>query len=216
MTDFSASTSHPVYFILAGSLVTLQYSLVSVIFGSILGVVLAICKVVNIKLLRLLAYSYTSIFRGTPLMIQLTIIYLGLPLIGIKLGVFGAGIITFSLNSAAYVSEIIRAGINSVEIGQIEAAKALGIPPLFRMKDIILPQALRKILPSLVNELINLIKESALISIIGGMDLMKRAQTVANETYSYFYPMLIAAIAYYCMVLLISGGGIILEKRLAL
>jgi polar amino acid transport system permease protein len=120
------------------------------------------------------------------------------------------------LNSGAYVSEIIKAGIKGIDKGQIEAAKALGIPPVLRMKDIILPQALRNILPALVNELINLIKESALISVIGGMDIMKRAQTVSTETYSYFTPMLTAAVTYYIMVMIVSSFAKILERRLAL
>jgi len=125
-------------------------------------------------------------------------------------------VIAFSLNSGAYVSEVLRAGVSAVDKGQVEAAKALGITPILRMKDIILPQAFRNILPALVNELINLVKESALISIIGGMDLMRRAQVVSTETYTYFTPMLIAAAAYYVLVLIISSFAMVLEKRLAL
>lgn len=204
------------YYIIQGIGVTLQYSIISVFFGMIIGTGLAICKTADNTFLRLFAVSYTSIFRGTPLLVQLTIIYFGLPLLGIKPNVFVSGIITFSLNSGAYVSEIIKAGINNVDKGQIEAAKALGIPPGLRMKDIILPQAVRKILPALVNEFINLIKESALISIIGGMDLMRRAQVVSAETYDYFIPMLTAAAAYYLMVIIISSFAKILEKKLAL
>ena len=204
-------------FITQGALVTLEYSVIAVFFGLIIGTILAICKVVDNKAIRIFAISYTSIFRGTPLLIQLSIIYWGLPsVLGIKLDPFIAGVIAFSLNSGAYVSEIIKAGINAVDKGQFEAAKALGIPPVLRMKDIILPQAIRKILPSLVNELINLIKESALISIIGGMDLMRRAQVVAAETYSFFPPMIIAALTYYFLVMIVSIIARRLEKRLAL
>lgn len=206
-----------IYFIIQGTAVTLKYSISAVFFGLIIGMLLAILKVSRNLYLRLLASGYTSIFRGTPLLIQLTIIYWGLPsLTGIKLSVFAAGVIAFSLNSGAYLSEIIRAGINSVDKGQFEAAKALGVPPLLIMKDIILPQAVRNILPSLLNELINLVKESALISTIGEMDLMRRAQVVSAETYTYFTPMLIAAATYYLLVLLISNLGKILEKRLVI
>jgi polar amino acid transport system permease protein len=205
------------FFIFQGVFVTLKYSVTAVCLGLVIGTILAICKVVDIKILRIFAHSYTSIFRGTPLLIQLTIIYFGLPgLLGIKLSVFSAGVIAFSFNSGAYVSEIIRAGISAVDKGQMEAAKALGIPPILRMKDIILPQAFRKILPALVNELINLVKESALISIIGEMDLMRRAQVVSAETFTFFTPMLTAAAAYYILVLIISSIAITLEKRLAL
>lgn len=204
-------------FIAQGTLVTLKYSVISVLLGLIIGSLLAICKVSKSRFLRLLADFYTSIFRGTPLLIQLSIIYFGLPsLIGVKLSVFVAGVTAFSLNSGAYVSEIIRAGINGVDKGQFEAAKALGIPESLMMQDIILPQAIRNILPSLVNELINLIKESAIISMIGEMDLMRRAQVVSVETYTYFTPMLIAALCYYIMIIIISNLAKILEKRLAI
>lgn len=204
-------------YIMEGTYVTLQYSVVSVFFGLILGILLAICKVVDNKLLRIFAVSYTSVFRGTPIIVQISIVYFGLPsLTGIKLDVFPAGVLALSLNSGAYVSEIIRAGIQAVDGGQVEATKALGIPPILRMKDIILPQAMRNILPALVNELTNLIKESALVSVIGGMDLMRRAQLVAAETFDFFLPMITAAAAYYIMIVIISFCAHYAEKRLAL
>lgn len=204
-----------IYFILQGVLVTLKYSITSVCLGIIIGTLLAICKITHVKILRVFAYSYTSIFRGTPLLIQLTIIYFSLPnILGLKLSVFSVGVIAFSCNSGAYVSEIIRAGIIAIDKGQIEAAKALGISPILQMKDIIMPQAFRNILPTLVNELINLIKESALISMIGEMDLMRRAQLVSAETFTFFLPMLTAAVAYYILVLIISSVAIVLEKNL--
>ena len=206
---------HQIGFIIQGVGVTLQYSLISVFFGLVIGIVLASLKVSNNHWGRLFANAYTSVFRGTPLLIQLSIIYFGLPsLISLKLSMFVAGVISFSLNSGAYISEIIRAGINSVDRGQFEAARALGIAPSLIMRDIILPQATRVILPSLVNELINMIKESALISIVGGLDLMRRAQVVAAETYSFFAPMLIAALTYYVLVMTISVSGKFLEKWL--
>ena len=206
-----------ILYIAQGALVTLKYSVIAVFFGLIIGVFLAILKVSKNFYLRLFASCYTSIFRGTPLLIQLSLVYFALPsLIDVKLSVFAAGSIAFSLNSGAYVSEIIRAGINGVDKGQFEAARALGIPPILMMKDIILPQAVRNILPSLINELINLIKESAIISMLGEMDLMRRAQVVSAETYNYFAPMITAAITYYIMVLIISYFAKILEKRLAI
>jgi polar amino acid transport system permease protein len=214
--DLVAFAPH-MYFIVQGTIVTLEYSISAVFFGMIIGTVLAVCKVVDSQILRIFASSYTSIFRGTPVLVQLSIIYFLLPgILGFKLSVFASGVVAFSLNSGAYVSEILRSGINSVDKGQVEAAKSLGISPILRMKDIILPQALRNILPALVNELINLIKESAVISIIGGMDLMNRAQLAASETYSYFAPFLTAAMTYYILVMIISTFAKILEKRLVL
>jgi polar amino acid transport system permease protein len=206
-----------IYFIIQGTSVTLQYSLTGVFFGFIIGTFLALLKVSKNIWFRLFAEVYTSFFRGTPLLIQLTIIYYGLPVLtGIKFDVFVAGAISFSLNSGAYVSEVIRAGINSVDKGQYEAAIVLGISKNIRMRDIILPQAIRTILPSLVNELINLVKESALISVVGGMDLMRRAQVVSADTYDFFTPMLIAAASYYILIMIISFLGKLLEKRLAI
>jgi polar amino acid transport system permease protein len=214
--DLVEFSPHLVY-IIKGTFVTLEYSVVAVFFGMILGTILAIFKVADNKILKLFAISYTSIFRGTPLLLQLNIIYFGLPgLLGIKLSVFAAGVMAFSLNSGAYVSEVIRSGINAVDKGQFEAAKALGIPPVLRMKDIIFPQAIRNILPALVNELINLIKESALVSIIGVMDVMHRAQVVSAETYTYFTPMITAAVVYYLLVMIITIFSSLLEKRLKL
>lgn len=204
-----------ILFIAEGTLVTLKYSVIAVIFGLVIGVLLALCKVKKNHVLRLFANFYTSIFRGTPLLIQLSIIYFASPyLIGIKFTVFMAGAISFSLNSGAYVSEVIRAGINAVDKGQCEAAEALAIPKFLIMKDIILPQAIKNIFPSLTNELINLIKESAIISMFGEMDLMKRAQIVSLETYNYFCPMIVAACCYYILVMLISFIAIIIEKKL--
>lgn len=202
-------------YIAGGIIVTLQYTLISVTLGFILGALLALSKISHIKLLNLFSTAYTSVFRGTPLLIQLSLIYFAIPTItGYQMSVFVAGIIAFSLNSAAYVSEIIRAGIESIDKGQFEAAKALGIPYPYMMKDIILPQALKNILPALVNEAVNLLKESAIISVIGGADLMRRAQTVAAEQYSYFGPLLIASAFYYILVMLFSYFAKILENKL--
>jgi polar amino acid transport system permease protein len=212
-TDFWPS----IWFIIQGLVVTLQYSATSVFFGLILGTLIAICKVSSNSIIHSLANFYTSIFRGTPLLIQLSIIYFALPgLLGVKISVFVGGVIAFSLNSAAYVSEIIRAGILSVDKGQYEAAIALNVPTYYIYKDIIIPQAIRNILPSLVNELIDLLKESSLISVLGEMDLIHRAQLVAAETYRYFAPMCVAAGCYYIMVMLLSYLSKLLERKLAI
>ena len=206
-----------ILFIMEGSLITLKYSIISVFFGFIIGTLLAICKTGRFKSLRLFGNVYTSIFRGTPLLIQLSIIYFITPgLFGVKLSVFVAGVISFSLNSGAYVSEIIRAGIESVDKGQMEAATALGVRRHLIVKDIILPQAIRNILPSLINELVNMLKESAIISMLGEADLMRRAQIVAAEKFDYFTPIITAAICYYVLVLFFSTMAKVLERRMAL
>lgn len=155
-------------FILEGLKVTLSIVVVSLFLGFILGILLTLCKISVFKPLIWLADFYTSIFRGTPLVLQLLIIYFGLPqLLGFQIDQYWAAVAAFSLNSAAYVSEIIRAGINAIDKGQKEAAVALGIPYAKMMKDLLLPQAFKNISPALVNETITLTKESAIVTVIG-------------------------------------------------
>jgi polar amino acid transport system permease protein len=194
-----------VHFIVSGVTVCLQYTLAAICFGCILGLLLACLRLSNKAWLQWLAKIYVSVFRGTPLLVQLSFVYYALPLlVECKISALSAGIITFSLNSAAYVAEIFRAGIQSVDKGQLEACQALHIPYFYALKDIILPQALHNIAPTLINECISLFKETAIISFIGEADIMRRANTVAAETYNYAWPLLVAAITYYCVISIIS------------
>lgn len=203
-------------YILEGIGVTLQIVVGAVIIGLTLGILLALCKIGNIKLLRWFANFYTSIFRGTPLVLQLMIIYYAMPqMIGLNIEPMPAAIIAFGLNSGAYVSEIIRAGINSVDHGQTEAAKALGIPYGKMMTAIILPQAMKNILPALMNEFITLNKESAVVTVIGALDIMRRAYVVGGATFTYLEPLLFAGLIYYIMTLVLSYLGKKLEWRLS-
>lgn len=202
-------------YIPAGILVTLQYALISVFFGLVIGAILSLFRVSSSKILKGFAICYLSIFRGTPLLLQLSIMYFAMPsLLGVEISAFAAGIIAFSMNSGAYVSENIRAGIESVDRGQFEAAKSLGMSYRVMMQYIIMPQAIRNILPSLVNEAINMVKESSIISVIGAADIMRRANVVSAEQYSYLEPLMVAAICYYILVTILSLVGKSLEKRL--
>ena len=174
--------------------------------GFILGIVWAIGRQQAIA--KLAINALVSILRGTPLILQLSLIYFSIPvLIGLKPSIVSAGIIAFGLNSSAYFAEILRAGIESLSKGQFEAAKTLNIPSYYLWKDIILPQVLRNTFPALVNELIALLKETALISTIGGMDLMRHSQSLAAEQFTYFLPLCIAGAYYYSMVLLIETAS---------
>ncbi len=205
-------------FIVAGIGVTLKFTIISLLCGLPLGVILAIAKISNVYSLQKLAQAYTAVFRGTPLLLQLGLVYYATPqLTGnmYVISVFQAGIITFSLNSAAYSSEIIRAGIRAIDPGQWDAAKVLGIPTYQTWFKIILPQAVRNILPALVNEMVDLLKETALISIIGEADLLRRAQIVAAEKFLYFEPVIVAASLYFMMVMMISFFAKKLEKKLS-
>ena len=202
-------------YIIQGILVTLEFTAISAFLGFIWGTVLSLFKISTFKPLVWFATAYTSIFRGTPLLLQIALVYYATPqLTGYNISALLAGVITFTLNSGAYISETIRAGILAVDKGQREAAMSLGVSYRPTMSDIILPQALKNILPALVNESIALLKDSALVSTIGVADLLRRAQIVGAEKYIYFEPLLFAGAIYYLMVMSLTWGGYVLERRL--
>lgn len=212
--DFSA-TIPQIPFILEGLAITLKIVIVSAIIGLILGIVLSLCKISTFRPLIWIADFYTSVFRGTPLVLQLMIVYFGLPqLLGFQIDQFWAAVVALSLNSAAYVSEIIRAGINAIDKGQKEAAVALGVPYGKMMKDLSLPQAFKNISPAIVNELITLTKESAIVTVIGLGDVMRRAYQSGAATYNYLEPLIIAGLIYYVLVLILTFIGKAVERKL--
>lgn len=212
--DFSQIVPY-IPFIIEGIRATLKFVIVSIVIGFILGTLLSLCKITKLPLLKWFADAYTSIFRGTPLILQLMIIYYAVPqLTGYDISAFLSAVLAFGLNSAAYVSEIIRGGILAVDKGQTEAAKALGIPYKSMMLHIILPQAFKNILPAMMNEFITLTKESALVSTIGYLDLMRRAQVVGADLYRNFEPLLVAGLIYWIMVYILTQAGRVLERRL--
>ncbi|WP_212927363.1 amino acid ABC transporter permease [Oceanobacillus sp. J11TS1] len=212
--DFSQIVPY-IPFILEGIGATLKFVSVSILAGFILGTILAIFKITGFWPLKLFADVYTSIFRGTPLILQLMIIYLAIPqLTGYDISAFLSAVLAFGLNSAAYISEIIRAGIMAVDKGQTEAAKALGVPYRTMMLHIILPQAFKNILPALMNEFITLTKESALVSTIGYLDLMRRAQIAGADLYRNFEPLFFAGVIYWVMVTILTLIGRYVERRM--
>jgi len=203
-------------YILKGTFITLEYAGFSLFFGFIMGLILTLMKLSSLKMLKGFADIYTSVFRGTPLLVQLYLFYQGIPeLTGYRISAFEAGILTFSLNSGAYVSEIIRGGVKGIDKGQLEAALSLGVSYPQALKDIIFPQAIKNILPALVNESIDMLKESALISVFGESDLLRRANIVAAEKYLFFEPLLVAGAMYYLLVMILSWFAKRLEVRLA-
>lgn len=212
--DFTAILPSLPY-ILKGIGVTLKIVLVAGLLGFAFGIILAIFKISKFKGLHWFADVYTSIFRGTPLILQLMIIYYGAPqIIGFEISSYTAAVASFSLNSAAYISEIIRAGILAVDKGQKEAAMALGVPGSRMMRDIILPQALKNILPALMNEFITLTKESAIVTVIAANDIMRRAYIVGGEQYRFFEPLIFAGLIYYLMVISLTFIGKLVERRM--
>lgn len=199
-------------FIGQGLFITVPLLLGSVVGGLVGGTAVSILRY-NKILVRSIDCA-TSFLRATPLMLQLSFVYFSVPtLIGVRLSILSAGVLTFSVNSSAYLAEIMRAGIQSIPQGQFEAAKALDIPIFYTWKDIILPQVMRAILPALVGEIIALLKETALISTIGGMDVMRMAQIQAAERFTYFAPLCMAGMYYYGLVLLIEWCGKKIEQR---
>lgn len=202
-------------YILQGLGVTIKIVLTSALFGFIIGVILSLFKISHNKVLSGFADVYTSIFRGTPLVLQLMIFYYGLPqFIGFDIDAYWAAVLAFGLNSGAYISEVIRAGILAVDKGQREAALALGIPYKLTMKDIILPQAMKNILPALMNEFITLTKESAIVTVIGALDVMRRAYIIGGQTYRFFEPLIIAGLIYYIIIIGLTFLGKLVERRM--
>jgi polar amino acid transport system permease protein len=201
-----------VVFIGQGIMLTVELMLGGMLVGLSLGTLLAVCKYKG--WLVVIINRYISIARGTPLILQLSFFFFAVPnLLNIKLSILSAGIITLGINSSAYIAEILRAGIESLPKGQFEAAQTLQIPTWPMWKDIILPQVVRNVFPALMNEMITLFKETALISTIGGMDLMRRAQSIAAEEFTYFAPICIAGIYYYAMILLFEYLSKKIETR---
>lgn len=198
-------------FYLEGIKTTLLLSLLTIIFGTLFGLFLCIFKISKFKPLRLLASMYIEIIRGTPLLVQLIVIHYGFK---INITEMTSATIALSINSAAYIAEIIRAGIMSVNNGQMEAARSLGMNHFQSMKLIIIPQAIKNILPALGNEFVVLIKESAIVSYIGLADIMYKANQIRSLTYLTLEPLLVAAIIYFVITFTISKLIQYFERKL--
>lgn len=186
---------------LEGTSVTIVLALIAVFFGTILGSLLAIAKISNNKILSKIASIYIEVFRGIPLLLQLWVIYL---LTYSTLGKFIAVSFALLLNSAAYVAEIVRSGIDAVDVGQMEAARSLGLSRSFSMRKIIFPQAIKNILPALGNEFVAVIKETSLASVFYIGDLMTVKNTITTLTYLSLEPYIIIGCIYLFLTFTIS------------
>ncbi|AYW48640.1 ABC transporter permease [Tetragenococcus osmophilus] len=203
---------YPYY--LSGTGYTILLALIGVLFGIILGTIFALMKLSSIKLLRALASIYIEYVRGTPLLVQIFIVYFGTGMLGFDLSRFVAGCIALSLNSAAYVAEIIRAGINGVNKGQMEAGRSLGMNRIQAMRYVIFPQAIKNILPALGNELVTVIKESSVISVIGVSELIFQAGNVQGASFKPFLPYLIVSLIYFVLTFTLSRLLGLAERKL--
>ena len=208
-------------FFLEGCKNTLILALFSVLIGTLGGTLLSLCRMSKFKPLKYIAVAIVEFVRGTPLMVQLMFIFYGLPMIGVtfpdisfipNFSRFMAGVVAMSLNSSAYVSEIIRSGIQAVDPGQMEAARSIGFTYGESMRKVILPQAVQNILPALGNEFVTVIKESSIVSVIGIADLMFRTNDVIAVTYRSLQALLIAALLYFVMTF-ITGRLVSLAER---
>ncbi|MCH4890835.1 amino acid ABC transporter permease [Acidaminobacter sp. JC074] len=197
-------------FLITGTFNTITLSLLTVIFGLIGGTLLCLMKLSNVKILEKISGGYIAFIRGTPLLVQLYLVYFSVK----DMPMYMAGVLAMTINSSAYIAEIIRAGIASIDKGQFEASKALGLTQTMTYKEIILPQAFKNILPALGNEFIVLIKESAIVSVIGLHDLMYKVDTIRGLTYRPFEPLIIAAGIYFILTFTLSKGVSKLERRL--
>ena len=201
-------------FILQGAVVTLKIYFITIIFSIPLGMLFAMGKLTKIPPLRWILEAYTWVFRGTPLLLQLLFVYFGLPYLGMELSREMAAYVTFVVNYAAYFTEIFRAGIQSVEKGQYEAAKALGMNFRMTMRRIIIPQAIKVILPPTGNEAVTLIKDTALASVIALAEILRNAKSMVSRNAS-IEGYIIAAILYLIMTFVIINIFKHIEKRFA-
>ena len=207
--------------VLKGLWATLQIAVIGLLIGIVIGTLIAVVRVMPKyklmpRILDKICVCYIELFRGTPMVVQLLIGYwVLLPLMGITVNSgIPVAVIVFGLNSGAYVSEIMRGGINSVDAGQMEAGRAVGLTYATTMLKVVVPQAIKNILPTLGNEFIVLIKETSIVSFIAVTDLYKSFKQLGDPTYNYTVPYLMLALVYLVMVLLISWGVRTLERRM--
>lgn len=202
--------------LLAGAGVTIEITAIAVGLGFVFGLITSVCRLSGVKILNILAVCYVNIIRGTPLLFQIFLIYFALPMIiGERINPFVAAVAACSVNSGAYVAEIFRAGIQSVDKGQMEAGRSLGLSWMQTMRYIILPQAFKHVIPPLGNEFISMTKETSLVSVIGFEELTRRGQLIIAKTYGSFEIWLTVAFIYLVMTFTIAQLVSYLERRFA-
>jgi len=198
-----------------GLVVTVTLGLTSFAIGCVLGLAVALARLSSVKPLRLVAVAFVSVFRGTPMLVQIMLIYFGLPQLGLVIEPIPSAILALSLNAASYLSENFRAGIVAVERGQREAAFALGMSYAQSLRRIILPQAFRIAVPPVGNRFIALMKDTSLASVVTVVELTRVAERVGSSTFRYMEMFIIVAIVYWLVNTVLSIGQEALERRLA-
>lgn len=200
--------------LLAGAGVTIEITALSVGFGMAIGIVISLIRMTGIRLLRILGNVYVDFLRGTPLLVQIFLVYFALPaLIHHQVDAFFAAVFACSINSGAYVAEIFRGGIESIDRGQMEAGRSLGMNWWQTMRFVILPQAFKRIIPPLGNEFIAMLKDSSLVSVIGFEELTRRGKLIIARTYASFEIWLSVAFIYLIMTFAVARLVGLLERR---
>ncbi len=202
--------------LLTGLGLTLQMTILSLILAVVIGLVACLFSISKVKPLNWISGIYLSLIRGTPLMVQAFFIYFGITgAMNIRITSFTASIIVLCLNAGAYLSEIFRSGIAAVNKGQMEAARSLGLPYGVAMRKIILPQAIRIVIPSVLNQFIITLKDTSILSVIGCAELMRQGQQIVARNFRSFETYAIIAIMYYIVVVFLTKVFQIIERRLA-
>ena len=202
-------------YFLKGTLLTIGLSIAGVLIGTVLGLLIGLGKMMRNKILSAPFKVYITVFRGTPLFVQIYIVHFGIiPAVTGSTNGIATGIVALSLNSAAYVAEIFRSGIQSIEKGQMEAARSLGMTHVRSMWSVILPQAFKRIIPPLCNEFIVLVKDSSLLAAVAVPELMYWGKAAQGQYYRVWEPYLTAAVIYLVLTLVLSALLHLLERRL--
>ncbi len=200
--------------LLSGMVVSLQITLIAALIGLTFGSIMGLAETLPSRLIQFAIGTYVTLFRGTPMLVQILLIYYVLPQFGLTIAPFWAASFAIGLNSCAYISQIIRTGINGISTGQLEAARTLGFSSFKTLRYIVLPQAFRMTLPSLGNELITLVKDSSLASIVGVMEMTKEASVIRSRTYDAFSILLTISFIYLILTATLSFCIKKYEKRL--
>ena len=200
--------------LLVGVWATIRICFVAIVLGTLLGVVAGLSSLSNVAAFRWAAKIYVDFIRATPLLIQLLLIYFALPAIGIRLTEFWAGVIALSINAGGFIAESVRGAIGGIDPGQSEAAKSIGMTHGETLLQILLPQAARSFLPPLTNELISLIKNSALLSVISVYELTRSGQEIIATHFTPVEIYLLLAIYYYVLISAVSVASRLLERRM--
>ena len=201
-------------YLLEGALVTIQIATIGCLLGFALGTLIGLVQSNRNRFLNPILSLYVNLIRGTPMLIQIAVVYYGVLQLGLALPAFWAASLAIGLNSSAYVSQVIRSGVASVSSGQIEAAQTLGLSPLQTTRYIVLPQAVRVVLPALGNEFITLVKDSSLASTIGVMELSKQGSFIRSRTYDALTVYFAVAVLYLLMTTTLSILISRLEQRM--